>query len=215
MNNSKLFSCATCGVMACSHDARDKYPDECVSKNIDQSLVDQALDLYKSDPAIESLARDVARIEKEFYCKYTRVEETIELILRQKYSLVGVATCIGLLRECSIFCRILEKRGINYLAVGCKVGAIDKEFLGLGKDEKLHPEFEHESMCNPALQALYLNTKGTQFNVVMGLCPGHDAIFLHYIEAPTTVMIVKDRVLAHNPAAALYTLNSYYERIKA
>lgn len=98
MNNSKLFSCATCGVMACSHDARDKYPDECVSKNIDQSLVDQALDLYKSDPAIESLARDVARIEKEFYCKYTRVEETIELILRQKYSLVGVATCIGLLR---------------------------------------------------------------------------------------------------------------------
>ena len=43
---------------------------------------------------------------------------------------------------------------------------------------------------------------------------GHDTLFLRHSHAPTTVMIVKDRVLAHNPVAALYTANGMYSRFK-
>ena len=50
----------------------------------------------------------------------------------------------------------------------------------------------------------------TDFNIVIGLCVGHDTLFLRHSHAPTTVMIVKDRVLAHNPVAALYTANGMY-----
>lgn len=45
--------------------------------------------------------------------------------------------------------------------------------------------------------------------IVMGLCVGHDILFHKYIQGPTTTLVVKDRVLAHNPAAALYTVHSF------
>ena len=45
--------------------------------------------------------------------------------------------------------------------------------------EKIHIG-EHESMCNPILQAMLLNEAGTQFNIVLGLCVGHDSLFFRY-----------------------------------
>lgn len=69
-------------------------------------------------------------------------------------------------------------------------------------------------MCNPVLQAKILNEQKTDFNVMIGLCVGHDSLFLKHVEAPTTVLIVKDRVLVHNPAAALYGSTGMYSRFK-
>ena len=59
-----------------------------------------------------------------------------------------------------------------------------------------------------------LAAAGCDFNVVMGLCVGHDTMLLQFSQVPTTVMIVKDRVLQHNPAAALYGVGSMYSRFK-
>jgi uncharacterized metal-binding protein len=49
---------------------------------------------------------------------------------------------------------------------------------------------------------------------MLGLCVGHDSLFLRYIEALTTIFAVKDRVTGHNPMATLYTSNSYYAKLK-
>ena len=68
-------------------------------------------------------------------------------------------------------------------------------------------------MCNPILQAKILNQEKTQLNVVMGLCVGHDSLFYKYSNALTTTLITKDRVLAHNPAGALYQTKSYYKKL--
>jgi uncharacterized metal-binding protein len=38
--------------------------------------------------------------------------------------------------------------------------------------------------------------------------------FFKYAQAPTTVLAVKDRVTGHNPLAAVYLSDSYYQRIK-
>ena len=62
-------------------------------------------------------------------------------------------------------------------------------------------------------QARILNREGTDLNVIVGLCVGHDTLFIKHSEAPVTCLIVKDRVLAHNPAAALYASGSYYKRL--
>ena len=64
------------------------------------------------------------------------------------------------------------------------------------------------------LQARYLNSLGTDLNIMMGLCVGHDSLFIRNSEAPVTVMVVKDRVLGHNPAAALYMANTSYSRFR-
>ena len=69
-------------------------------------------------------------------------------------------------------------------------------------------------MCNPIAQALILNEAQTEFNVVLGLCVGHDSLFLKYAEAPCTMLAVKDRLLGHNPLAAIYTIESYYRSLK-
>ena len=67
-------------------------------------------------------------------------------------------------------------------------------------------------MCNPILQAKLLNRAKTDLNVVIGLCVGHDSLFYKYAEALTTTLVTKDRVLGHNPAAALHQADSYYHK---
>lgn len=81
-------------------------------------------------------------------------------------------------------------------------------------EKKLNGGCGHESMCNPIMQAKTLAANGCDFNIVIGLCVGHDTLFLRHSKVPTTVMIVKDRVLQHNPAAALYGAQSMYSRFK-
>jgi uncharacterized metal-binding protein len=68
-------------------------------------------------------------------------------------------------------------------------------------------------MCSPVGQAALLAKVGTQLNVVIGLCVGHDSLFFMHSKAPATVLVAKDRVLGHNPVAALYTSHSYYRRL--
>ena len=49
--------------------------------------------------------------------------------------------------------------------------------------------------------------------MVVGLCVGHDSLFYKYSKALCTTLITKDRVLAHNPAGALYQSRAYYKRL--
>ena len=55
---------------------------------------------------------------------------------------------------------------------------------------------------------------GGQIVVLIGLCVGHDTLFLQHSAAPTTVLIAKDRVLGHNPVQALYLAKTGYSRFK-
>ena len=45
--------------------------------------------------------------------------------------------------------------------------------------------------CNPVLQAQLLNEAGTELNIVMGLCVGHDSLFYKHAKAVTTTLVVK------------------------
>ena len=68
-------------------------------------------------------------------------------------------------------------------------------------------------MCNPILQAKLLAKEKVDLNVVVGLCCGHDTLFYKYAKGPVTTLIVKDRVLGHNPVQALYQSRAYYRRL--
>ena len=45
----------------------------------------------------------------------------------------------------------------------------------------------------------------TSFNIIVGLCVGHDMLFTMNSKAPVTTLIVKDRFTGHNPVISLYT----------
>jgi len=120
----------------------------------------------------------------------------------------GLAFCAGLAKEAAIVDEILRSHGFDTVSVVCKAGAIPKEEIGVTDDEKVFIG-QHESMCNPILQAALLNDAATEFNIVLGLCVGHDSLFFRYAKASTTVLAVKDRVMGHNPLACLYTEGNY------
>ena len=63
--------------------------------------------------------------------------------------------------------------------------------------------------------AKLLEKAGTDFNVVVGLCVGHDSLFYKYTHTLTTTLVTKDRVLAHNPVGALYQTKAYYKKLMA
>ncbi len=209
------LSCTDCGTRACQTAEEKNYPNFCLTRKLDPALLQESLDVYVNDAEQQKIARISAELEGEFYCRMTRVEETIEFILRMGCPSVGIASCVGLLNEARIFARLLHKRGIDAVTVGCKIGAVDKSALGIPDRLKVNGGCGHESMCNPVLQAKFLNSLKTDLNVMIGLCVGHDSLFIRNSEAPVTVMVVKDRVLGHNPAAALYMANTSYSRFKS
>jgi uncharacterized metal-binding protein len=166
------------------------------------------------DPETQQLALAAARTEADRYPFETRLEEVMSFARRIDAKRLGIASCVGLIREARTLQEILTANGFEVASVCCKVGAIPKEEIGLADEEKIRPG-QFEALCNPIAQAKLLNAAQTGLNVVVGLCVGHDSLFFRHSEAPVTVLVAKDRVTGHNPAAALYTSHSYYRRLKS
>ncbi len=184
------------------------YPDFCLTTHMDEAVLAEAMAEYDRED-IRRIAVSAAEVEADNYCKMTRLEETIEFAKKIGAKKIGIATCLGLLDESRTFAKILRSHGFEVYGIGCKSGTQKKTDIGI-------PERCNEigpNMCNPILQAKLLNEAKTDFNVLIGLCVGHDSLFYKYSEAPVTTLVAKDRVLAHNTVAALYQADKYYKKV--
>ena len=200
-------SCVDCGVLNCR--TRDKeYPDFCLTAELTPEITEKVRKLYEDDEN-NKVSVISAQIENEFYLRYTRVEELIEFAKRMGYSRIGIATCVGLIEESRILARILRKNGFEVYGAVCKIGSFLKKDVGVAEEDMMRTG---AVMCNPIMQAEVLNNAETDFNVVMGLCVGHDSLFYKYSDALVTTLVAKDRVLAHNPVGALYQAKAYYKK---
>lgn len=222
MKSEQQPECALCKVELRLCRAKDGTgPRFCPTKN-GKNVLQSALLKYE-DRETMRFAKAASLQEAECYARReekpfvmrpakTRVEEIIEFARKMGCRKLGVAFCVGLFLEGNAFVRILRKHHFDVVSVCCKVGGVPKEFLGLKDDEKVAIG-AYETMCNPIAQAEILNRAETDFNILIGLCVGHDSLFLKHAKAWTTVLIVKDRVLGHNPAAALYGAAGYFQRL--
>lgn len=207
MGRERVCSCVDCGVISCGR-CTDKYPDFCLTKELDEDEIRNTLSLYEEEENKEVMFA-AAQVEYEYYGKMSRIKETIEFAKKIGAKKIGIAVCSGLYKEGQMIAKIFRSNGFEVYGVICKVGAVRKTEIGLSEEyEKTGP-----SMCNPIMQANILNKAKTDLNIVVGLCVGHDSLFNKYSEALTTTLIVKDRVTGHNPAAALYTSNVYYREL--
>jgi uncharacterized metal-binding protein len=222
MNDESSPQCALCSVKdpACRVE-NGTGPESCPTKNY-RETIEKALKEYDK-LEIREFAKMASIQEAECYINRhikpyvlhpvkPRVQEICEFANKMRYNKLGIAFCAGLHSEARTLTNILKAQGFQVVSVVCKTGCTPKESLGL-KDEQKIRIGEFESMCSPIVQAAILNEERTDFNILVGLCVGHDSLFFKYSEAFTTVLISKDRVLAHNPAAALYTSGSYYARL--
>jgi len=205
--------CAYCPgtVRACRQgESAERGPGFCPSK-IAQDSIDHAKALY-ADPITLKVAQESARVEAEGYCKWTRVEEVCQFARKMGFRKIGIATCISFVDQAHVLSQILESHGFEVASAACKNGSVAKEEIGLQDAEKIRPG-NHESMCNPVSQAELLNDAGCEFNIVLGLCVGHDSLFFRHSKGLVTTLVAKDRVLGHNPVAALHLADSYYSRV--
>lgn len=220
--DSKKSECAKCGIkdkICCLPEGQG--PAFCPTLHRKEVVV-RACEEY-TKPDILKFAHEASVQEAECYINRDikpyvlhpikpRVQETCEFAQKMGYKKLGIAFCIGLREEALSLSKILEAQGFEVVSVVCKAGRTPKEEIGIKDGEKVRIG-EFESMCSPITQAMILNEEKTEFNILVGLCVGHDSLFLKYSEAYCTVLVTKDRVLGHNPAAALYTSSSYYARM--
>jgi uncharacterized metal-binding protein len=213
MIDHRELSCPLCGVKACKYEPNTKKPPLFCPMPGETERLAATERTYLEDEELRKWACESARTESAGYCRNTRIQEIMDFARRIGATRLGIAHCVGLTEEAKVAREIFLHNGFEVEAICCKVGSIEKENLGLKDEEKVHPG-HFEALCNPVAQAELLARAGTQLNVLIGLCVGHDSLFFKYSRAPVTVLVAKDRVLGHNPVAALYTSHSYYRRLK-
>ena len=185
------------------------YPDFCATANMDPDFLAETMKLYTESEENTKIMMAASEVEFENYCKMTRVEEISEFAFKIGAKKLGIATCVGLLWEARMAAKIFRNRGFEVVGAACKIGAQPKVSVGI---DKAH-ETVGVNMCNPIMQAEVLNKENTDLNIVIGLCVGHDSLFYKHSEALCTTLVTKDRILAHNPVAALYQADKYYSKL--
>lgn len=150
----------------------------------------------------KAIMKAAAYVEATFYSNITRLEETVEFAKKMGYKKLGMAFCIGLNTEAHYIAKFYRQQGFDFFSVCCKTCSIAKKELGL---KQVKPNITHEAMCNPKMQARFLAEQGTELFISCGLCVGHDTIFNTNCPGPVTALVVKDRLLAHNPLGAIYS----------
>lgn len=201
-----MYTCASCAVLACVKPGKPDMPKNCPMHNT--ALNADIFSEYEK-PENRSVSLASAAVEGAGYNRWPRLREVIELGHRMGYTRLGMAFCAGLRKEAKTIDTILRDNGFEVVSLICKTGGWSKEEIGIPEESKLKPG-RFESMCNPIAQARLLNEAQTDFNITVGLCVGHDSLFYKYSDALVTTLIAKDRVLAHNPAGAVYCAGSYF-----
>ena len=211
MTKSKSPVCAKCPTVACTPPIKtnevfslDKAPDFCPMKLMPE-VIAKAISEYDK-PEVKEFARLASLQEFECYenlpdgrrTKNPRILELIQFAQKCGYKKLGIAFCGGLANEARLLTDVLENKGFEVVSVRCKVGATPKEKIGIKPEEKIRGPDNWESMCSPITQAEVMNAEKVDLAIMLGLCIGHDTLFIKYCRVPMTVIAVKDRVTGHN-----------------
>ncbi len=201
-----------------------KAPKNCPSLRR-KDIGRRSLEELQQHPAVMEFARQASLQETSGYAgreqgyahlkpAKPRIQEIVEFAKRMNYTRLGLAFCVGLRKEAEVVHRIFTNNGLECVSICCKAGRTPKEALGMTRADHVDPSVEKETMCNPVLQAMIANEYDVDLNVLLGLCVGHDSLFIKYAEAPVTVLAAKDRLLGHAPLAAIYQYDAYYRNLK-
>lgn len=199
--------CALCQVRSCVRREAKELPKNCPGLQMDRDVL---LSNYV-EPENYRLAHEAALVEAAGHNVKTRLEEIMDFASRCGFQRLGLAFCAGLWNEARLFHQILSANGFAVESIVCKTCRLPKELINIEDHQKVNPGY-FEPMCNPIYQAEYLNKQKTDLNIMLGLCVGHDTLFIKHCQAPVTVFATKDRVLGHNPLAAVYLSDGYYRK---
>jgi len=202
---AKTIQCHQCKDNECLARYPQGIPEDCQAQRFPE-IVEQSKRQYL-DPDDSGLHLAAAKVLKRGGYDWSRVQQCIEFARELGAKKVGLAVCVGLIREGREFARFLDRAGFQVVSVACMVGGLEPQETGI-PDEWANPL---GISCNPIAQAEIMNREGTELNFIYGLCVGHDTIFIKRSKAPVTYVVAKDVVTGNNPGAVLL---SPYHRTK-
>jgi uncharacterized metal-binding protein len=206
---NKSPQCVKCTVFRCrTKDKTKKVHAFCPTEKF-PDLVEESKEKHKlpENRAINLAWREMMdkvldpEKPKERYA-WTRVDEIMEYANIRGMKKLGIAFCYALTAEARLLSDILEQNGFDVISVSCLCGELMPEDADVAGGE---------IFCNPIMQAEVLNSENTELNMMVGLCLGHDILFLRNCKSETTPLVVKDRATGHNPTVALYLAQGYYK----
>ena len=198
---SKHAQCVRCGIHRCSskemekevpvYCPTEKYPD-LAAETTEKYKRHDNLAVLKGWLGLMSQVLDPEKPREKY--AWSRIDEVIEYARLRGMKRLGIATCHSMIHESRLLADILEHHGFEVVSVSCLCGEVNPDEVGLPGN----------IFCNPILQAEVLCKEKTELNIMMGLCVGHDILFLKHSSAETTPLVVRDYSTVHNPVAALY-----------
>ncbi len=200
--------CDRCGDAGCKIGEPGKF-ENCPTNVSDHSR-EEIIETYQ-DPEIHTMMLTAAKVERGTMQPVNgvltpirpRISEIMAFAEAMGWKKIGVAFCLAARDEAVRLTKVLEARGFEVYSVICRNFSIKKNEISIPKEDCI--KSETETVCNPIYQAQLLNEAGTQMNIVMGLCVGHDMLFNKHSNAYTTTLMVKDRMTANNPVGPLYS----------
>ena len=183
----KHLTCMDCPSNACGKPGAT-LPAFCPSRDFSLPEIPELTSLMKDaqNARIYQCAAHSAHVGSSQ--KLDRLHETIVFAQGYGAKKIGVAACISQAAEARYATKVLREAGFEVTGVICKVGRL----TCAQTDVPLEGRNPEARLCNPIYQAQTLNAEHTDLNVVIGLCVGHDALFLKHAEAPCTVLAAKD-----------------------
>jgi uncharacterized metal-binding protein len=209
--------CAKCVAGYCAKSEWDdsQLPEFCPMKHKGE-IIEEAMSKYEGSDARELYVNSTITEQRAYELVRgrlisirPRMLEIIKLSEMMGWNRIGIAYCGGLRNEARRAVEIFESAGLEVYSVRCKCGNVDKTAFGVPKEHKIsnlvgEPD-RFEAGCNPIVQAEVLNSETLDLHIILGLCIGHDIQFNNHSRAPTTTLIVKDRVTGHDPMVSLYS----------
>lgn len=191
----KQLTCADCEVVACKRIGAT-YPAFCPSRDFDLADEQWLQDEMRDEDTWRILEASAISAYEAYDDKLSRLAETIIFARELGAKRIGIAGCSTLAKEVRKAARAFREQGFEVIGAMCKIGAMTNDELGLTVPRRTGRQ---TVLCNPIYQAKVLNDADTDLNVVIGLCAGHDGLFVRHSDALCTMLVVKDFKNGHCP----------------
>ena len=186
------MSCTECTTHACVSGA--ELPDGCTSHLAGADARERAVHFYNESENNAVVQASATTIEASIPGHWPRIRELVFFARTLGAKRIGIASCITFADEAKLLADILEDAGFETVSAICRIGSVTREEAGLVDDSD---DRAQRVTCNPYMQADVLNEAHTDFNIIVGLCLGHDMLFTGRSEAWVTTLEIKDQSTKH------------------
>lgn len=198
-----MFTCATCKKRSCLLYDQKNPPLNCPMQ--DQITLQECKKAYFDNDGGKLYLSTFETAAEAKELNETRLLEAIRFAKKNGWKKIGIAHCIGFCKEAAVASKLIKNAGLECESVVCTNGGINLcEYTSIPENHLDDKEHNYAVGCNPIGQAKYLEKANTDFNLIFGLCVGHDALFTKHSHVLTSVIMVKDRSRYRDSVVGLF-----------